>query len=70
MLAVCNNSSLFPKKLTFMISSWPFVECGINITGSLPIGTGRVKYTVVMVDYLTKWTDAKPLNTITTKRLV
>ena len=54
-----------PSELTMMTSPWPFVIWGIDLIGSLPTGKGGVKYIVVAVDYFTKWTEAKPLATIT-----
>ena len=38
--------------------------------GSLPIGKGGVCYTVVAIDYFTKWVEAEPLATITSKRVL
>ncbi|KAL2461925.1 Ribonuclease H [Abeliophyllum distichum] len=36
-----------------------------EICGPLPTGRGRVKFTVVAVDYFTKWSEAEPLAKIT-----
>ncbi|XP_060972549.1 uncharacterized protein LOC133038419 [Cannabis sativa] len=51
-----------------MQSSWPFAIWGIDLIGQLPKGKGEVQYAVVAVDYFTKWTDAEPLATITSKK--
>ena len=59
-----------PEMLTSMTSPWPFAVWGIDLIGSLPTGTGGVKYVVVAVDYFTKWVEAEPLSTITSKRMV
>ena len=41
---------------------------GIDLVGSLSTGKGRVKYAIVAVDYYTKWVEAEPMNTITSKK--
>lgn len=41
--------------------SIPFILCGIDLIGTLPIAPGGLKYCVVAVNYLTKWVDAEPL---------
>ncbi|GJR17116.1 reverse transcriptase domain-containing protein [Tanacetum coccineum] len=43
---------------------------GMDIVGPLPEGPGRVKYLIVVIDYFTKWMEAKPLATITGKQVV
>ena len=53
-----------------MQSPWPFAVWGIDLIGSLPTGKGGVKYAVVAVDYFTKWAEAEPLATITTKKVL
>lgn len=53
-----------------MISPWPFVVWGIDIIGSLPLAKGGAKYAIVAVDYFTKWAEAEPLATITTKKVI
>ena len=54
-----------------MISSpWPFVVWEIDLIGSLPMGKGGVRYAVVAIDYFTKWVEAEPLATITSKRVL
>ena len=53
-----------------MQSLWPFAVWGIDLIGSLPTGKGGVKYAVVAVDYFTKWAEAEPLASITTKKVL
>jgi hypothetical protein len=36
-------------------------EMGIDIVGPLTIGQGNYKFAVVVVEYFTKWIEAKPL---------
>ena len=44
---------------------WPFAQWGLDILGPFPIGTKHMKFLVVMIDYFTKWVEAKPLAKIT-----
>ncbi|GJU96094.1 reverse transcriptase domain-containing protein [Tanacetum coccineum] len=53
------------QKLTPITSSWPFYKWGIDIAGPFPEGLGKVKFLIVVVDYFTKWIEAKPVATIT-----
>ena len=43
---------------------------GIDLVSALPTGKGGVRYAVVAIDYFTKWAEAKPLATITSKRVL
>ena len=42
---------------------------GIDIVGSFPKGKGQTKFTVVAIDYFTKWTEVEALTTITTLKI-
>ena len=54
-----------------MISSpWPFAVWGIDLVGALPTRKGGVRYAVVAIDYFTKWAEAEPLATITSKKVL
>ncbi|KAL8155040.1 hypothetical protein AgCh_000428 [Apium graveolens] len=55
--------------LTSLMSPWPFSIWGFDLIGELPKEKGSVKYVVVDVDYFMKWAEAKPLATITAKKL-
>ncbi|XP_074346956.1 uncharacterized protein LOC141685772 [Apium graveolens] len=61
------NSPVAP--LTSLMSPWHFAMWGIDLIGELPKAKGGVKFTVVAVDYFTKWAEAEPLATITAKKL-
>ena len=55
------------KELTTMTNPWPFapfVVWEINLIGQLPKGRGSVQYTMVAVDYFTKWVEAEALASI------
>ncbi|GKB29964.1 reverse transcriptase domain-containing protein [Tanacetum coccineum] len=53
------------QKLTLITSPWPFYKWGIDIARPFPKGPGKVKFLIVAIDYFTKWTEAKPVTTIT-----
>ncbi|XP_071718804.1 uncharacterized protein [Rutidosis leptorrhynchoides] len=50
--------------------AWPFFKWGIDIVGPFPRGVGNVKLLVVAIDYFTKWVEAKPLSTITRRKIL
>ena len=58
-----------PGKLTSMTSPWPFVVWGIDLISPMPTTGPSFKYAVVVVDYFTKWAEAKPLATISNKKV-
>ena len=62
-----NYSRNPPNELTI---PWSFAIWGINLIGALPVGRGGVKYTVIAVDYFTKWVEAEPLIKITPKQII
>jgi hypothetical protein len=41
------------------------VKMGFRFVGSTPPAQGNLKYVVVVVEYFSKWIEAKPLATIT-----
>ncbi|GJX78757.1 reverse transcriptase domain-containing protein [Tanacetum coccineum] len=53
------------QKLNPITSPWPFYMWGIDIVGPFPEGPGKVKFLIVVIDYFTKWIEAKPVATIT-----
>ncbi|XP_071718975.1 uncharacterized protein [Rutidosis leptorrhynchoides] len=46
-------------------SPWPFHKWAIDIVGPFPTGPGNVKFLIVVIDYFTKWVEAKVVRTIT-----
>ncbi|XP_004298276.1 PREDICTED: protein NYNRIN-like [Fragaria vesca subsp. vesca] len=53
--------------LSVLLSPWPFAQWGLDLIGILPTAPGQFKYVIVVVDYFTKWVEAKPLGKITTE---
>ena len=62
-------SHLPSEPLTSIISPWPFQQWGLDILGPLPVGRGQIKFTIIGVDYFTKWAEAEPLATITEQKV-
>ena len=52
-----------------MTSPWLFAVWGINLINQLPKGRGGVQYAVVIVDYFTKWVEAKAFVFITLAKI-
>ena len=62
--------SKFPAdKVHHIPPVWPLARWGINIIGPLPTALGNYKYTAVVVEYLSKWIEAKALQEITAATL-
>jgi hypothetical protein len=40
---------------------WPLQRWGLNIVGELTLAQGNYTFTVIAVEYFTKWIEAKPL---------
>ncbi|GJU59699.1 reverse transcriptase domain-containing protein [Tanacetum coccineum] len=53
------------QKLSPITSPWPFYKWRIDIAGPFLEGPGKVKFLIVVIDYFTKWIEAKPVATIT-----
>nr|XP_027088665.1 uncharacterized protein LOC113710014 [Coffea arabica] len=48
-------------------SPWPFFQWGIDLLGPFPRAPGGYEHVVVAVDYFTKWVEAEPLTTISSR---
>jgi len=59
-----------PTEIIQMVSPWLFATWGIDLIGSLPMSRSRAQYAIVAVDYFTKWAEAVPMSTITTKKVI
>nr|GEX86643.1 reverse transcriptase domain-containing protein [Tanacetum cinerariifolium] len=53
------------QPLTPITALWPFYKWGIDIAGPFSEGPGKVKFLIVVMDYFTKWVEAKGVATIT-----
>lgn len=56
--------------LTNISNPWPFHQWGINIVGPFPVAPGGFKFLLVVVDHFTKWIEAAPLATVTSRKMI
>jgi hypothetical protein len=57
-----------PSQFTKLIAhTWPLQRWGLDIVGPLPTAQGNLKFTFVVVEYFTKWIEARAVSTITSK---
>jgi hypothetical protein len=62
----CARDQKQPSSLTQLIQpTWPLQRWGLDLLGPLPPAQGNLRYVVVVVEYFSKWIEAKPLATIT-----
>ncbi|XP_024027041.1 uncharacterized protein LOC112093216 [Morus notabilis] len=54
-----------PENLTSILSPWPFTKWGIDLIGPLHLALISLKFAIVIVDYYTKWAEAKALTSTT-----
>jgi ribonuclease HI len=60
------NQQNLPSMLVHLIpSSGPLQRWGMDLVGPLPTAQGNCKFAAVVVDYFTKWVEAKALANIT-----
>ncbi|GKV13449.1 hypothetical protein SLEP1_g24451 [Rubroshorea leprosula] len=57
------------EELTNLVASWPFAQWGLDLLGPFVKGVSGVTHLVVGVDYFTKWVEAWPLSSLTSKKL-
>jgi hypothetical protein len=50
--------------LQLVAPSWPLQQWGIDIIGKLTPEQGNYTFAVVVVEYFTKWVEAKPLTNV------
>jgi hypothetical protein len=57
-----------PSQFTKLIAhTWPLQRWGLDIVRPLPMAQGNLKFTFVVVEYFTKWNEARAVSTITSK---
>nr|ABB47124.1 retrotransposon protein, putative, Ty3-gypsy subclass [Oryza sativa Japonica Group] len=44
---------------------WPFARWGLDIIGPFPVARNGYKFTIVAVEYFSRWVEAEPLGAIT-----
>ncbi|GKV33929.1 hypothetical protein SLEP1_g42365 [Rubroshorea leprosula] len=57
------------KELRNLVAPWPFAQWGLDLLGPFVKGVGGVTHLVVAVDYFTKWVKARPLSSLTLRRI-
>ncbi|GKV13488.1 hypothetical protein SLEP1_g24490 [Rubroshorea leprosula] len=57
------------EELTNLVAPWPFAQWGLDLLGLFVKGVGGVTHLIVGVDYFTKWAEAKPLSSLTSKKV-
>ncbi|GKU97081.1 hypothetical protein SLEP1_g10263 [Rubroshorea leprosula] len=57
------------EELTNMVAPWPFVQWGLDLLGPFVKGVGGVTHLAVGVDYFTNWVEARPLSSLTSKKV-
>jgi hypothetical protein len=56
------------SQLTKLIAhTWPLQRWGLDIVGPLPTVQGNSKFTLIAIEYFTKWIKARAVSTITSK---
>jgi ribonuclease HI len=63
---VANQQNLPSMSVHLISPSWPLQRRRMDLVGPLPTAQGNWKFTVVAVDYFTKWVEEKALVNITT----
>jgi len=57
------------EQLHSILSPSPFAKWGMDILNPFTPRKGQVKFLIVVIDYFTKWIEAKPLVTITAQQV-
>ena len=55
--------------MTPITAPWPFAQWGLDIMGPFPTVVRQLKFSVVGINYFTKWVETKALATITEKNI-
>ncbi|GKU89774.1 hypothetical protein SLEP1_g3868 [Rubroshorea leprosula] len=57
------------EELTTLVAPWPFAQWGLDLLGPFVKGVGGVTHVIVGVDYFIKWVEARPLSSLTSKKI-
>ncbi|GKV15225.1 hypothetical protein SLEP1_g26025 [Rubroshorea leprosula] len=57
------------EELTTLVAPWLFAQWGLDLLGPFVKGVGGVTHLIVGVDYFTKWVEARPLSSLTSKQV-
>ncbi|GKV50632.1 hypothetical protein SLEP1_g57332 [Rubroshorea leprosula] len=57
------------EELTTLVAPWSFAQWGLDLLGPFVKGVGGVTHLIVGVDYFTKWVEARPLSSLTSKKV-
>ncbi|GKV12351.1 hypothetical protein SLEP1_g23506 [Rubroshorea leprosula] len=57
------------ERLSSLVSPWPFAQWGVDLLGPFVKGKAGCTHLVVVVDYFTKWIEAKPPSTTTERKI-
>ncbi|GKV36702.1 hypothetical protein SLEP1_g44802 [Rubroshorea leprosula] len=57
------------EELTNLVAPWPFAKWGLDLLGPFVKGVGGVTHLIIGVDYFTKWVEAQPLSSLTSKKV-
>ncbi|GKV13259.1 hypothetical protein SLEP1_g24299 [Rubroshorea leprosula] len=57
------------EELRNLVAPWPFAQWGLDLLGPFVKGVGGVTHLVMVVDYFTKWVEARPLSGLTSRRI-
>ena len=57
------------NELKFIHNPIPFTQWGLDLLGPFLVALAGVKFLIVVVDYFTKWIEAEPLATITSRKV-
>ena len=67
--ATCPQCQLVARKLRLEVVTEPFKKIAIDIVGELPRSTSGYKYILTIVDYATRYPEAIPLRTTSSKAI-
>ncbi|KAK8956702.1 hypothetical protein KSP39_PZI001093 [Platanthera zijinensis] len=55
------------RQLCSIMAPWPFAIWGMDLIGPFPMASSQRRFILVMIDYFTKWIEAKALAKTTTQ---